>query len=165
MGSVRSEGRGGVKYHRCVIGSIRFVSSRVDPCIRRRSQANVAPIPNPCQLQPIAALCRFERFQARSEWRMVRSTSRFAIRYSPFASYRCSAPIANSERGMARSASLFAIRYSPITSYQTCAIFLNEKNNMTHFDISKRENHLWFSNCDGLADRRSPRCIQKPHER
>jgi hypothetical protein len=99
MGSVRSEGRGGVKYHRCAFGSIRFVSSRVDPRIRRRSQANVAPIPNPCQLQPIAALCRFARFQGRSE------------------------------RGMARSTSLFAIPYSLFTIHllSACATFLNEK--------------------------------------
>ena len=32
--------------------------------MRRRAQANVAPIPKRCQLQPIATPYRFERFQA-----------------------------------------------------------------------------------------------------
>src|ERR1700677_2569672 len=31
---------------------------------RRRPQANVTPIPNRCQLEPIASPCRFEHFQA-----------------------------------------------------------------------------------------------------
>src|SRR6202034_4408361 len=30
---------------------------------RRRPQANVTPIPNRCQLEPIASPCRFEHFQ------------------------------------------------------------------------------------------------------
>src|SRR5271169_3925419 len=38
---------------------------------RRRPQANVTPIPNRCQLEPIASPCRFEHFQA-----LARSTTR-----------------------------------------------------------------------------------------
>ena len=89
---------------------------------RRRPQANVTPIPNRCQLEPIASPCRFEHFQAlarstgaighrgrsaegvagargfrpgglsNSEWRIVRSASPFAIRYSPSASYQHAQP-------------------------------------------------------------------------
>ena len=88
---------------------------------RRRPQANVTPIPNRCQLEPIASPCRFEHFQAlarstrgdrasrpigrgrrrrprvssrrpfNSEWRIVRSASPFP-RCSPSASYQHAQP-------------------------------------------------------------------------
>jgi hypothetical protein len=78
------------------------------PAERRRAKANVAPIGNPCQLDPIASPCRFERFQALAQ--LARGS-----------------PIANGEWRMVRSASPFAIRYSPFASYRPCATFLNEE--------------------------------------
>jgi hypothetical protein len=46
---------------------------------------------------------------------------------------------------MVRSASPFAIRYSPFASYRPCATFLNaEKISMTCFDILEKKNHRIF---------------------
>jgi hypothetical protein len=56
------------------------------PRMRRRAQANVAPIPNRCQLQPIATPCRFERFQALAQLASCKGQSGCAVADWPTAS-------------------------------------------------------------------------------
>jgi hypothetical protein len=85
----------------------------------------VAPIPNPCRLEPIASPWRFERFQALArsargnpdaygEWRMV---------------------------GVPIRHSLLTIRL--IVSMRNLSE--REKLTMTHFDIFKKKNHRLFN--------------------
>ena len=135
---------------------------------RRRPQANVTPIPNRCQLEPIASPCRFEHFQALARStrgnRASRPIGRGRRRRPRVSSRRPS----NSEWRIVRSASPspFAIRYSPSASYQHAQPFRMRETIMAHFVIfEKREIIIGFSNCEGIADRRPPRREQKPRGR